>query len=127
MCRIYRAKYGFIKSAAVFFVVADVSGLPLERGPGFFIHGSGDCSRDSFSDTKGHYNPAGTQHPEHAGDLPPLMLCNGGAYLAVRTDRFCVREIIGRTVVIHSGTDDFYSQPAGSAGTKTACGVIRQR
>lgn len=45
----------------------------------------------------------------------------------VLTDRFRVRDIIGRTVVIHSGPDDFHTQPAGNAGEKIACGVIRMR
>lgn len=111
-------------------VVADVSGLPEGDGAGFFafhIHEGDSCTGENFSNTKGHYNPAGAQHPGHAGDLPPLLRCRGGAYLAVRTDRFCVRDIIGRTVVIHSGSDDFHSQPAGNAGTKIACGVIRER
>jgi Cu-Zn family superoxide dismutase len=27
-------------------------------------------------------------------------------------------------MVIHSGPDDFTSQPAGNAGTKIACGMI---
>lgn len=47
--------------------------------------------------------------------------------MAVKTDRFRVEEIIGRTVVIHSGADDFKSQPSGNAGEKIACGVIRHR
>ena len=45
--------------------------------------------------------------------------------MAVLTDRFRIPEIIGRTVVIHSGRDDFTSQPAGDSGTRIACGVIR--
>jgi len=44
----------------------------------------------------------------------------------VKTDRFSVDEIIGRTVVIHSDPDDFLSQPAGNAGKKIACGEIRK-
>lgn len=110
-------------------VIADVSGLPQGDGSGFFafhIHEGDGCTGENFSSTKGHYNPSDAQHPEHAGDLPPLMRCQGGAYLAVRTDRFCVRDIIGRTVVIHSGSDDFHSQPSGNAGSKIACGVIRE-
>ena len=55
-----------------------------------------------------------------------LLLCGGGAYLAVLTDRFSVADVLGRTVVIHSGADDFHTQPAGNAGTKIACGVIRR-
>ena len=77
-----------------------------------------------FSGTGSHYNPAGQAHPEHAGDLPPLFRCNGNAFLSVRTDRLPVKEIIGRTVVIHSDPDDFYTQPAGNAGKEIACGVI---
>ena len=109
-------------------VTTTVSGLPQNSESGFFalhIHEGGSCSGEGFADTGGHYNPAGAPHPRHAGDLPPLLLCHGGAYLAVQTNRFCVRDILGRTVVIHSGPDDFKTQPAGNAGTKIACGVIR--
>ena len=37
-----------------------------------------------------------------------------------------MNEIIGLTVVIQSDPDDFHSQPAGNAGKKIACGVIRK-
>lgn len=120
----------FYQERGCVLVVANIAGLPQEGGSGFFafhIHEGGDCSGEGFSDTGGHYNPTDAPHPDHAGDLPPLMLCNGRAYLAVRTDHFCVRDIIGRTVVIHSGPDDFHSQPAGNAGAKIACGVICRR
>lgn len=91
---------------------------------GFHIHDGDACEGDNFSETGSHYNPTNTRHPTHAGDLPPLMLCNGGTYLVVATDRFCVKDIIGRTVVIHQMPDDFQSQPAGNAGMKIACGKI---
>ena len=58
--------------------------------------------------------------------LPPLLRCKGNAYLSVKTDRFTVDEIIGRTLVIHSDPDDFHTQPAGNAGKKIACGVIQK-
>ena len=111
-------------------VVAEVSGLPENSRSGFFalhIHEGESCSGKAFSDTGGHYNPGETPHPVHAGDLPPLLQCHGGAYLAVRTDRFRVQEIIGRTMVIHGDADDFRSQPSASVGTKIACGVIRRQ
>ena len=110
-------------------IVADISGLPKTSETGFFgfhIHQGRDCSGAGFSRTEGHYNPLGQGHPEHAGDLPPLLSCHGQAYLSVKTDRFSVNEIIGRTVVIHSDLDDFHTQPAGNAGEKIACGVIRK-
>ena len=111
-------------------VAARISGLPRESETGFFgfhIHQGGDCSGVGFSGTGSHYNPAERAHPEHAGDLPPLLECRGRAYLSFRTDRFSVNDIIGRTVVIHSDPDDFHTQPAGNAGKKIACGVIRKR
>lgn len=111
-------------------IEAKVSGLPEVSEPGFFgfhIHQGRDCSGAGFFGTEGHYNPLGQGHPEHAGDLPPLLSCHGNAYLAVKTDRFSVDEIIGRAVVIHSDPDDFHSQPAGNAGEKIACGVIQRR
>ena len=108
-------------------IVAKISGLPKESKTGFFgfhIHQGGNCSGMDFSGTEGHYNPTEQVHPEHAGDLPPLLKCQGNAYLSVRTDRFSVMDIIARTVVIHSDPDDFHSQPAGNAGKKIACDVI---
>lgn len=107
-------------------VTARIFGLP-ESETGFFafhIHEGNGCGGEDFSDTGSHYNPDAMPHPRHAGDLPPLLSCGGNAYLSVLTDRFSVREIIGRTVVIHSGTDDFKTQPAGNAGTKIGCGEI---
>lgn len=109
-------------------VVAEVQGLP-ENDSGFFafhIHAGGDCGGEAFADTMGHYNPGDQEHPRHAGDLPPLLSRRGNAFLAVETDRFVLREVIGRTVVIHHDPDDFHTQPAGNAGTKIACGVIHR-
>ncbi len=108
-------------------VVAKISGLPKASETGFFgfhIHQGDNCSGTDFSGTGSHYNPSDQAHPKHAGDLPPLLECQGNAYLSVRTDRFSVADIIGRTVIIHSDPDDFHSQPAGNAGKKIACGVI---
>lgn len=108
-------------------VAVEATGLP-EDGSGFFalhIHEGSSCGGDAFADSYGHYNPEEKQHPGHAGDLPPLLNMGGRAFLAVETDRFYVEEVIGRTAVLHSGPDDFRTQPAGNAGEKIACGVIR--
>lgn len=110
-------------------IEANVNGLPTNDTGffGFHIHEGDNCTGTGFSNTKTHYNPTMVPHPSHAGDLPPLMLCNKNAYLSVATDRLRVSDIIGRTVVIHDMADDFTSQPAGNAGTKIACGVITRR
>ena len=109
-------------------VVAQISGFP-EMKPnflGFHIHEGSSCAGTEFSESKGHYNPGGNPHPMHVGDLPPLLNAGGTAFLSVVTNRFCVAEIIGKTVVIHENPDDFTSQPAGNAGSKIACGIIRK-
>jgi len=107
-------------------VVADICGLP-ENDTGIFalhIHMGSNCCGEDFSETGGHYDLYDNPHPLHAGDLPPLLSCNGRAFLAVLTGRFAVKEVLGRTVVIHRDADDFHTQPAGNAGSKIACGVI---
>ena len=117
----------FYQQKGCVLIVAEILGLPREIETGFFgfhIHQGENCSGTDFSGTGSHYNPADQVHPKHAGDLPPLMCCRGNAYLAVKTDRFTVHDIIGKTVVIHSNPDDFHTQPAGNAGRKIACGVI---
>ncbi len=119
----------FYQKSGCVLIEARITGLPTESETGFFgfhIHRGASCSGTDFSGTGSHYNPAEQAHPKHAGDLPPLLQCRGNAYLAFRTDRFSVNDIIGLTVVIHSSPDDFHSQPAGNAGKKIACGVIRR-
>lgn len=125
-------------------VSAEISGLPtrLRRGCGdnifgFHIHEGRECAgvtqpmgemrnnRDPFAAAMTHYNPGGCAHPFHSGDLPPLFGNNGFAQMSFLTDRFTVREIIGRVVIIHDRADDFNSQPSGNSGEKIACGVIK--
>lgn len=127
----YPMIYGTVKFFQRFdgvLVEAEVSGLPQTQTGffGFHIHEGGDCSGDGFPNTGGHYNPDKTEHPNHAGDLPPMMGNNGNAYMMVLMDRFKVDEIIGKTVILHSNPDDFHTQPSGNAGTKIACGVIQR-
>ncbi len=117
-------------------VAAEVFGLPTDRGTcespifGFHIHSGSTCSgnmEDPFADAQEHYNPEQCMHPRHAGDLPPLFGNNGYAFQVFLTDRFTVREVIGKTVIIHSMPDDFRSQPGGDSGAKIACGQILGR
>ena len=116
----------FTPQAAGVLVTAQLSGLPRDGFFAFHIHEGPSCSGAGLADTKGHFNPTGAAHPDHAGDLPPLLSCNGSAYLSVLTDRFALEDILGRTVVIHSSTDDFRTQPSGNPGEKLACGIIRR-
>ncbi|MDY3869634.1 MAG: superoxide dismutase family protein [Clostridiaceae bacterium] len=82
-------------------------------------------SGGAFSNALSHYDPGSCPHPYHAGDLPPLFGNSGYAFQVFFTDRFSVREILGKTVIIHANPDDFTTQPAGKAGQRIACGEIR--
>lgn len=106
-------------------IEADIVGLPVNTSGfyGFHIHTGSSCG-DDFAETGGHFARHTQRHPMHTGDLPPLLSCNGRAYMAVMTNRFSVRDVLGRTVVIHSAADDFRTQPAGNAGKMIACGII---
>lgn len=115
-------------------VSAEVSGLPTPCEScgsailGFHIHEGSACSgneMDPFADSMTHYNPCNREHPYHAGDFPPLFGNNGYAFQVFLTNRFCVKEIIGKTVIVHSQPDDFTTQPSGNSGAKIACGEIK--
>lgn len=124
--KFYQARRGVL-------VVADIFGLPTSKGAcahnifAFHIHEGTSCTgegEDPFANAGSHYNPNACLHPYHAGDMPPLFAVGNRAFLAFFTDRFTVREILGKTVIVHDGRDDFTTQPSGNAGKKIACGVI---
>lgn len=97
---------------------------------GLHIHEGASCKETQnesapFALTGNHYNPGNCPHPEHAGDLPPLMSNDGFAMEIFYTNHFLPEEIIGRTVIIHSMADDFTTQPSGNSGEKIACGEVK--
>ena len=122
--KFYRTPYGGV------LVEAEIFGLPninIQNSSDFYamhIHEYGDCS-EGFAHVGGHYNPSQVIHPNHAGDLPPLMANQGYAWTSFYDKRFGITEIIGRSVIIHSFADDFTTQPVGNAGGKIGCGTIR--
>lgn len=134
-------KYSSLRGTVSFYdlgyavlVTTSLYGLPYRNGYcqhpvlGFHIHEGRACtgnSQDPFADAGTHFNPENCPHPAHAGDLPPVFVNEGLAWSAVITTRFTVKEIIGRTVIVHSQADDFHTQPSGNSGEKIACGLIR--
>ena len=70
----------FYQESGCVLVMAKISGLPMESETGFYgfhIHQGESCSGMEFSATGSHYNPSNQPHPKHAGDLPPLLACQG--------------------------------------------------
>lgn len=124
----YQTMNGVLVATEVF-GLPSAPGLCTQRIFAFHIHSGASCTGnqdDPFADALTHYNPHGCPHPYHAGDLPPLFGDQGYAFSAFQTGRFSIREIIGKTVIIHDAVDDFTSQPAGNAGKKIACGQIQR-
>ncbi len=119
-------------------VKAVIDGLPdyqpatashPQIGPhGFHIHSAGKCETgnpdDTYKSAGGHFNPTNQRHGNHAGDFPVLFSNKGRAEMTFFTDKFKVRDIIGKSVIIHESPDDYRTQPAGNSGKRIACGVI---
>lgn len=109
--------------------ITDKDGEYSQSFHGLHIHAGKSCTgnaQEPFADDDGHYNPRDTGHPQHAGDLPPLLSCHGSAWMSVYTDRFYPEDIIGKTVIIHAMPDDFHTQPSGDSGEMIACGEIQE-
>ena len=100
------------------------------------IHEHGDCS-DMGNMAHGHWNPGGTQHGKwgsssfHAGDIGNVKLdSKGHGTLTLETDIWTLggdaaKSILGKAIIVHSGVDDYKTQPTGAAGSRIGCGVIQ--
>ena len=129
-----RGKVWFYQTTYGAIVLADIMGLPKATNKcnspifAFHMHEGKLCAgtkQDPFAKTKTHFTPTNCPHPYHAGDLPPLFGADGNALLMVLTNKFRVRDIVGKTVVVHQNPDDFTTQPSGNSGAKIACVEIK--
>ena len=105
------------------------------------IHENGACEPPSFESAGEHYNPTNGSHgflageTHHAGDMTNFEAPESGKVTVERINSQ-VSLIDGRkgslfgdngtALVIHSGADDYRSQPSGDAGERIACGVIKK-
>lgn len=113
------------------YIRAFIKGIPpltASNFHGFHIHQTGDCTvgdpNNPFTAAGGHFNPTNQAHPEHAGDLPPILSAHGIGILSVYTDRFILKDVLGKSFILHEKPDDFITQPSGNSGLRLACGVI---
>ena len=125
-------------ASGVVLVTAEVSGLePGEHG--FHIHETGECDpATEFESAGGHY--AGEGDPKHglveggphAGDMPNQTVGEDGMLKAavfnpnvsLSDGTNPLADDDGSALLVHSGADDYESQPSGEAGGRVACGVI---
>lgn len=101
------------------------------------LHEKGQCKPD-FGASGGHFNPTGAQHgyqnPQgfHLGDLPNFAVAASGEANvdAFSSDlRLCGGEQPlldgdGAALIVHSGADDYRTDPAGGAGERIGCAVL---
>jgi superoxide dismutase, Cu-Zn family len=114
----------------------EVSALPASQWVAFHIHEHGECDPDDdFESAGGHFDPTDREHGylveggQHAGDMPNQFVGGDGVFRAQVFNSF-VRlgegeaDVLGRSLVIHAGVDDYETQPTGDAGGRLACAVI---
>ena len=46
--------------------------------------------------------------------------------MSILINKFKIKDILGKVVIIHDSPNDFTSQPSGNSGTKIACGKIEK-
>lgn len=103
------------------------------------IHEKSDCSAADGSSAGGHWNPTFKKHGKwgvgeyHKGDIGNFTAdANGNGTITMTTDEWNIgsgdpmKDILGKGLIVHQGTDDFVSQPSGDAGSRVACsGIIK--
>jgi len=116
-------------------VTVEIAGAtPGEHG--VHIHEKGDCSALDASSAGPHFNPAGHAHGapgapmHHAGDFGNITIGpDGKGTLSLMSHDINLKggpkSVRGRAIVIHEKPDDLKGQPAGNAGARIGCGVIR--
>ena len=106
----------------------------------FHIHEGNTCAagiKDGIAiagfGAEGHWDPdendshQGPDGEGHRGDLANLIVSNYKTATTPQTaSRIKLSEIINKSLVIHSGKDDYTDNPSsGGSGEQIACGVIK--
>lgn len=118
-------------------LTGEIGGLGANATHAIHIHEKGDCSAADASSAGGHFNPSASAHGKvgsgahHDGDMDNIVSnADGVARIDVHASSVTLgggasNDVAGKAVVVHAAPDDYRSQPAGNAGARVACGVIR--
>lgn len=126
----------FTEKNGVVTFTANIKGLtPGEHA--IHIHEKSDCSAPDASSAGGHWNPTFKKHGKwgsaeyHKGDIGNFIAdANGGGTITFSTNEWCIgcddetKNIVGKSIIVHKGADDFTTQPTGNAGGRVACTAI---
>lgn len=104
------------------------------------IHENGECAPPDFKTAGAHFNPTNAKHgfdnPDgfHSGDLPNIEVGQDGtvdvkittqAVTLKKGEKNSLLKKNGTALIIHEKADDYVTDPAGDAGARIACGVIK--
>jgi len=127
----------FTQEGDIVTMVATMSGLS-EGAHAIHLHEKADCSSDDGKSSGGHWNPTAQPHGKwgaaegfHQGDIGNFEAdADGNGSITFTSNQWCIgcgddtKDIIGKAIIVHEGTDDFTSQPSGAAGTRVSCGGV---
>jgi len=103
------------------------------------FHMMPDCG-GMAANAKGHWNPTNASHGKwggapgtfHIGDIGNISLDGSGhATYSVSTNLWNIngpdtsRNVIDRSIMVHSGIDTYSVQPSGNSGNRIGCGAIK--
>jgi len=101
------------------------------------IHEHAACG-DMGKHAGGHWNPTSQSHGKwgsssyHSGDIGNINLdARGRGSINLESNLWSVgggasTDVLEKTIIVHSGVDDYTSQPTGNSGERIGCGVIRR-
>lgn len=129
----------FTQENGVVTMVAEMEGL-TEGVHAIHIHEKADCSSPNGKSTGGHWNPTyeahgkwGAKEGYHKGDIGNFTAgTDGKGSITFTTDEWCIgcgeetKDIVGKAIIVHAGTDDYTTQPTGAAGGRVSCAGIIQ-
>ena len=104
------------------------------------FHQNASCEPPDFKSAGPHFNPDGKKHglenPEghHAGDMSNFTVGADGKAkfrsankdVTLGSDNHSLFSNGGTAIVIHAKADDMKTDPAGNAGDRIACGVVKK-
>lgn len=100
---------------------------------GFHVHENPSCESAGMA-AGGHLDPKNTKHhygpynkDGHLGDLPAIYInANGLIDVPVVAPKLKVKDILGHSLMIHHGGDNYSDTPLplGGGGSRMVCGVI---
>jgi Cu-Zn family superoxide dismutase len=105
---------------------------------GLHVHEVGRCDAPSFESAGGHFSPDRRVHGflnpsgPHAGDLPNIFVPSSKELsieyvmpdVTLDPGPRSLLDTNGSAIVMHADQDDHFSDPAGHAGDRLACGAI---